>query len=80
MNSYRVTVFSVRSVPRCCKQDIWSNEIVVGQSSADKNVSTEAEHIVKIRHQATTGEDTANWEYIVRAVVNRSVCELAIAL
>jgi hypothetical protein len=43
----------------------------VGQSLvADKNVITEAEDIVEIRHQATTGED------IVRAVVNCKVCKL----
>jgi hypothetical protein len=59
MNSYRVTVFYVRSVPRC-KQEIWSNELVVGQSAAGKNMSTEAEDIVEIRHQATAGEDTAD--------------------
>jgi hypothetical protein len=32
------------------------------------------------RYQATTGEDTADWEELVRAVVNCRVCELAIAL
>jgi hypothetical protein len=32
----------------------------VGQSPAGKNVSTEAEDIVGIRHQAPTGEDVAN--------------------
>jgi hypothetical protein len=31
---------------------------LVGQSPAGKNVSTEAEDIVVIRYQATTGEDT----------------------
>jgi hypothetical protein len=35
-----------------------------------KNVSTEAEDIVRIRHQATTGEDTADSEDLVRAVMN----------
>jgi hypothetical protein len=54
------TVFSVCFVPRCYKQDNWSNEYVVGQSSAGKNLSTEAEDIVGIRRQATTGEDTAD--------------------
>jgi hypothetical protein len=70
-------VFSVRSVPRCYKQDSWSNELVVRQSPAGKNVSTEAEDIVGIHHQATTGEDTAD---LLRAVVNCRVCELPIAL
>jgi hypothetical protein len=36
-------VFSVRPVPRCYKQDNWSNELVVGQSPASKDVNTEAE-------------------------------------
>jgi hypothetical protein len=39
----------------------------VGQSPAGKNVSTDAEETVGIRHQATTGEDG-------------KVCELAIAV
>jgi hypothetical protein len=59
LNSNRGTSFSVLSVPRCYKQDNWSNELVVGQSSVGKNVSTEAVDIVVIRHQATT-EDTAD--------------------
>jgi hypothetical protein len=45
------------SVPRCYKEGSWSNELVVRQSPARKNVSTKAENIVEIRHQATTGED-----------------------
>jgi hypothetical protein len=87
-NSNRGTVFSVQSVLRCYKQDSWVNswckELVVGQSPANKNVSMELENTVEIRHQATTSEDTANWEDVVRAVVNCSVCvcvcELAIEL
>jgi hypothetical protein len=35
-------------------------ELVVRQSPAGKNVSTEAEGIVENRHQAMTGEDTAD--------------------
>jgi hypothetical protein len=50
------------------------------QLPAGKNVSSEAENIVEIRHQAMTGEDTADWEDLVRSVINWSVCELAIAL
>jgi hypothetical protein len=46
--------------------------------SVSKNGSTEAEDILGIRHQATTGED-ADWENLVRAVVNYRVWELAIA-
>jgi hypothetical protein len=80
LNSNRGTVFSVRSVPRRHKQDNWSNELVVGQSPAGKNVSTEADDIVRIRHQATTGEDTSDWEDVLRAVVKCRVYELAIAL
>jgi hypothetical protein len=52
----------------------------VRQSPAGKNVSTEAEDIVEIPHQATTDEDTTNVEEFVRAVVNRGTCYLAIAL
>jgi hypothetical protein len=37
-------------------------------------VSTEEEDIVGIRHQETTGEDTVDWEDLVRAVVNCRVC------
>jgi hypothetical protein len=62
------------------RDDNWSNELVVGQSPAGKNVSTEAEDIVGIRHQATTGEDIADWKDWVRAVVNWRVGKLAIAL
>jgi hypothetical protein len=59
-NSNRGAVFSVLSRPRCYKQDCWRNYLVVRQSPASKNVSTEAEDIVAIRHQETTGEDIAN--------------------
>jgi hypothetical protein len=52
----RGMVFSVRYVPKCYKHDSWSNELVVGQSPAGKNVRTEAVDIVEIRYQATTGE------------------------
>jgi hypothetical protein len=55
-NSSRVTVFSVRSPPRCYKQDSWCNGLVLEQSTAGKNMSTKAEGIVWIRHQAMTGE------------------------
>jgi hypothetical protein len=53
-------VFSVLSVPICYTRDNWSNECVMGQSPAGKNVRTEAEDVVGIRHQATTGEDAAD--------------------
>jgi hypothetical protein len=58
-NSNRGTVLSVRSVPRC-NHDNCSNELVVGQSPAGKNVSTEVENIIGIRYQTTTGEDTVD--------------------
>jgi hypothetical protein len=43
-------------------------------------VNTEAEDIVGSRYQATTGEDKADGEDIVCAVVNCKVFELAMAL
>jgi hypothetical protein len=46
--------------PSAWDLDSWSNELVVRQSPAGKNVSTEAEDIIGIRHQATTGEDTTS--------------------
>jgi hypothetical protein len=79
-NNNRGMVVFERSVPMCYKQDNWSNELIVGQSPASKNASTEAEEIVAIRHQATTGEDTAELEDLVPAVVNCRMCELAIVL
>jgi hypothetical protein len=53
---------SVPSLLGCYKQDksrIW---LAVGQLPTVKNVSKEAEVIVGIRHQVTTGEATADWE------------------
>jgi hypothetical protein len=41
----------------------------VGQSAVDENVSTEAEVIIEIRHPATTCEDTADCEDLLRAVM-----------
>jgi hypothetical protein len=60
LNGNRGRVFSVLSVPRCYKQDTWSNELVVGHSLPATNVSTETEDIVWIRQQATTGEYIAD--------------------
>lgn len=63
---YMASVFSVLSIPRCYKQDgwltvnSWSNVLVVSQWPAGKNESREAEDILGIRHQATTGGDIAN--------------------
>jgi hypothetical protein len=47
-------------MPKCYKQDSWSNELVGGQSPAGKNLSTEAEDTVGIIDQAITGEDKAD--------------------
>jgi hypothetical protein len=58
----RGTAISVRSMPRCYKQDSWSNELVAGQLPVGKNVSSEAEIVVGIRHQVATVEDAADWE------------------
>jgi hypothetical protein len=41
----------------------------VRQSPAGKNVSTEPEDIIEIRHQATIGEDTTQREDILCAAV-----------
>jgi hypothetical protein len=51
----------------------WSNELVVRQSPAGKNVSTKAEDITEICHQATTGEVTAGREDLVCPLV---ICEV----
>jgi hypothetical protein len=80
MDTATGTVFSIRALPRCYKQYSWSSELVVGQSPAGKDVSTEAENIDGIRHQATTNEGKADWEDLMHAIVNCRVCELAIAL
>jgi hypothetical protein len=39
-----------------------------------------AMNIVLIRHKAATDEDAADWEALVRALVNYKACELAIVL
>jgi hypothetical protein len=64
----RRTVFSVQSMLICYKQATWSNECVVRQSLASKNVSLEAEDIVEICHQATIGEGTADCEDSIHSV------------
>jgi hypothetical protein len=51
-----------------------SEKLTVRQSPASTDVNTEAEgYGVEGCYQATTGEDTADWEDFVRAVVNCSV-------
>jgi hypothetical protein len=71
-------VFSLQSVTRCYKEDSWSNELVVGQSPASKNVITKVGGIVGICHQATTGEDTADWKNLVSALADCIVRELVV--
>jgi hypothetical protein len=61
-------MFSVLSLPKCYKQERWSSELVVRQSPACKNLSTETEDIVGIRHKATTGENIASSEDFMCAV------------
>jgi hypothetical protein len=55
-------------------------EWVAGQLPVGKNMGKEAEDSVGICHQATTGEDIADWEDLVHTVVNCSAYELAVAL
>jgi hypothetical protein len=78
-------MFSTSSVPGCYKQDklgvgALTYLLAVGYSLAGKKLSMEAQGIVVFRHQATTCEDKAHWEYLVRSAVKCRVCELAIAL
>jgi hypothetical protein len=62
-NRKKETVYSVRSVPNFTSRTVsenqlrvdgWSNKTIVGQSPAGKKVVTEAENIVKTRHQAAS--------------------------
>jgi hypothetical protein len=64
----------------CDYERVLRPQLLVGQSPASKDVSREAEDIVGICHKATTDEDTADCEELVRDVGNCSVCELVIAL
>jgi hypothetical protein len=71
-NNNKETVFSVRSVLTCYKQDRWSNALAVRLSPTGKNVSTEAEDIAGIRPKATT-EVIENLEDFICVVVNRDL-------
>jgi hypothetical protein len=42
--------------------DTWSHGLGARQSRAGNDVSKEEEGIVGFRYEATTGEDTPNWE------------------
>jgi hypothetical protein len=63
-------VFSVKSVPRCYKQDksrIW---LVVRQSPSGKDVKWSwGIYGIGNRYQAMTGEDTTDWEDLVLVVL-----------
>jgi hypothetical protein len=69
--------FSSQSVSYELRVDSWSNERVVRQSPAGENVSAEAEDIVAILYQATTGKDIINLEDLACPVVRSRVRELA---
>jgi hypothetical protein len=56
LNSNRGTMLSVLSMPTCYNQDNCSNELIVEQSPARKDLGTEAEDIFGIRHQETIAE------------------------
>jgi hypothetical protein len=43
------------------RADSWSNELVVRETPAAKDVSTEAEDTVENRYQVTTREDITKW-------------------
>jgi hypothetical protein len=51
----------------------WSTEII-------RELWIRGTSAVGSPYQATTGEDTAEWEALVRAVVNCRLCEIAITL
>jgi hypothetical protein len=74
-------VFSMRSVPRCYKQDKTGIQLVVIQSPASKDVNTEAEEAMAMK--AVTRRqpvETQQTEKTACAVVNCRMCELAIVL
>jgi hypothetical protein len=73
-------VFSMRSVPRCYKQDKSRIYSVVRYSPSSKDVNTEDEEATAL--EAVTRRQPVKIqqaEKTVRAVVNCRVCELAIA-
>jgi hypothetical protein len=74
-------VLSVRSVPRCSKQEKSKIELVVRESQVSNAVKTKAEEDTELkavtRRQPVEIQQT---EILVRAIVNCRVCELTIAL
>jgi hypothetical protein len=68
-------------------EDCWSSGAVSRScekviAEADDRPGTQRKGNVRrwSRYQNTTGEDTADWEVLVLAVVNCRVCELALVL
>jgi hypothetical protein len=58
-------------------EDTWNHRLDVRQSPAGNDMSRRG--YVWIRYQATIGEDIADWEDLVCAVVICKVCELETA-
>jgi hypothetical protein len=61
-------MFSTQYIPRCYRQEKFRVQLVGG---------TEAENIVGIRNQETTGKETADWENLLRDVMNCRVWIIA---
>jgi hypothetical protein len=63
-------VFSTQSMLRCYKQNSWGNELVVGQSPASKNMSTEAGDIVGTvtKQQLVKTQQTEKIQYVLQCV------------
>jgi hypothetical protein len=60
-------------VSSCCEKLVDE----AGDSTGTQRRETSS---VESRYHAATGKDTADWEDLVRAVVNGRVCELATVL
>jgi hypothetical protein len=74
-------VFSVRSVPKCYKQDKSRMYLIVRQAPVNRYEHRSwGIYEIQSRYQATTNEDTADGKGLVRAVVNCIMCELSMAL
>jgi hypothetical protein len=71
-------VFSVRSVPRCYKQDRFRVWLVVRQSPASTDVNTEIEKATTL--EAVTRQQPVTINQTVRAIVNCRLCEFALVL
>lgn len=64
-------MFSLWSVPACYKQDSCSNELIVGQSPADKNVRTETEDRWRsvIRQRLVKTQQIDKTSYVLESTV-----------